>query len=418
MKKSHFKVHVCLAILTCALLFSCSKDDSSPEPDTTANPIENPDPDPDPDPNPDPDPDPDPDPVSQADIPQVDNSVLAFMQNYDVPGAALAVSVNGKLVYSKGFGMSNVENQTMTNADDVFRLASISKTFTSAAIMKLIDNGQLNLEDKVFGSDGILGDNFGSATLTNDERNITVNHLLFNECGGWGVSSGGDPIDFAPNLNSSEFIEYVLNNWTLSNAPGEAYSYSNTGYWLLARIIESVSGETYEDYLRNLLAPAGITSFKTTSFREDDREPNEVEYYGTPEDAQFIYTIASRRDGDGGVVISAPDLLRFLNAIDGFASRPDIISSEAHSLISESSAYQVNWGRGIGVWEQQNLLFMTGSLPGTRTWSMVGDNGINAAILFNYRRTDTQQFDFDIQDLLLNMVNNGSIPWQTDLDQF
>ncbi|RDY60167.1 serine hydrolase domain-containing protein [Flagellimonas nanhaiensis] len=392
------------------IALSCSSEDTDPTPDPDIGST--------PDPNPNPNPNPDPDPVSQNDIALVDDAVAAFMQKYDVPGAAIAVSVNEKMVYTKGYGFSNTTNSTATKTDDVFRLASITKVFTSTAIWKLIDENQLSLDDKVFGPTGILGDDFGTASLTADELNITIDHLLMNEAGGWAASSGGDPIDYQPQLNSDDFIEYVLNNWDLSHAPGESYHYSNTGYWLLARIIEKVSGQSYEDYIANLISSTGITSFKVTTYRQEDREPNEVEYYGTEADSPYIYTIASRRDGDGGGVISAPDLLRFLSAIDGFSNRQDIISPSAINLRKQVSEHQPNFGKGIGIWQSENLLFFTGSFPGTRTWFMIGENGKSAVILLNYRRTDVVDFDFELQDLLLEMIKNNSLPWQTDLDQF
>lgn len=408
MKSTVLKIGLVFLLLS---LFSCSKDDTDPTPDPISNPIEEPTPDPDSDP----DPDPDPDPTSQDDISSVDNAVQAFLDEYGVPGAALEVSVNEKMVYSKGYGWANVDMNLETKPDDVFRIASISKVFTSTAILKLIEENQLTLNDKVFGADGILGDSFGTASFTDDELNITVDHLLLHEFGGWGASSGGDPIDYQPQLGNSDFIEYVLNNWELTHAPGENFSYSNTGYWLLARIIEEVSGMPYETYIQNMIASTGATTFKTTTFREEDRESNEVEYYGTEFDSQYIYTIASRRDGDGGGVISAPDLLRFLCGIDGFNERPDILNSSSHELLTANSL--TNLGRGLANWDAQNLYYFTGSLPGTRTWFMIEKGGVSIVLLLNYR-SDQANFDGDFQSLLLNIAKDGSIPWQTDLDQF
>ncbi|WP_431137947.1 hypothetical protein, partial [Psychroserpens mesophilus] len=81
----------------------------------------------------------------------------------------------------------------------------------------------LHPEEKVFGSRGLRGEDFGTAQLTADELDITIDHVLTHELGGWGVSSGGDPIDYQPELGNSQFIEYLLNNWDLSPAPGEAF---------------------------------------------------------------------------------------------------------------------------------------------------------------------------------------------------
>ena len=146
----------CLFVLLVLLGTSCSTDEANDEMEQTGMPPENPDPDPDPDPN----------PTSQVDIPAVDDAVTSFMSQYGVPGAALAVSVNGNMVYSKGYGLANVEENTATQADDVFRLASVTKVITSAAIFNLVDQNIIALDDKVFGPDGILGDDFGTATLT------------------------------------------------------------------------------------------------------------------------------------------------------------------------------------------------------------------------------------------------------------
>ena len=398
--------YLILFLLT-ATIYSCSKDNGDdspniPEEQETVEELT---------------PDPDPEPASQEDISQVDDAVTAFMQKYDVPGAALAVSVNEKMVYTKGYGLSNLENEAPTLSDDVFRVASLSKPFTSTAVMKLIDDGLLSRDDKVFGPDGILGDAFGTAILTENELKITIDHLLIHGGGGWAASSGGDPIDYEPQLDSNDFIEYLLNNWDLSHAPGDSYNYSNTGYWLLARIIEKVSGESYENYISNLIKPTGITSFKSTTFREDDREPNEVEYYGTSADSPYIYTIASRRDGDAGVVISAPDMLRFVCGIDGKTGRTDLISSASQNLMATPSEIS-HLGRGLGTWQEQNLLFFTGSLPGTRTWFYIDANGKNAVILLNYRRTDIAEFDDELNTLVYNLVKDNSIPWKNDLDQF
>ncbi|WP_396636878.1 serine hydrolase domain-containing protein [Maribacter sp. R77961] len=358
-----------------------------------------------------------PQPPTQNDINQVDTAVSNFMTKHGVPGAALAVSVNEKMVYTKGFGLSNTNTNKATEADDVFRIASISKTFTATAIMKLVEEGKLALSDKVFGPGGVLGSDFGSATLTTNEMNITVDHLLIHSSGGWGVSTGGDPMDFEQQLDANSFIEYIFNNWDLQNAPGTTYSYSNYGYWLLARIIERVSQETFEAYISTMLTPTGATSFKTTTFREEDREPNEVEYYASAQENHWIYTMAPRRDGDGGVVISTPDLLRFICAIDGRNGRQDLISTPTQGFMAEPSEFSI-LGRGFGVWEQENLLFFTGSLPGTRTWFYLNpQNGVTAVIALN-SRGNSSEFDNDLNTLVYNLVKDASIPWQTDLDLF
>jgi len=357
-----------------------------------------------------------PPPLQQVDIAQVDNAVGAFLSTNQVPGASLSVSVNGKMVYSKGYGLANTATSEAVEPKDIFRVASISKVFTATAILKLMEEGRLSLSDKVFGPDSILGDNFGSAVLSANELNVTIDHLLLHQQGGWWTSVGGfDVIDYAPNLSNADFFEYIFTNAELTSSPGTTFGYNNTGYWMLARIIEEVSGMSYESYIKSMVSSIGITSVKATTFRRNDRQSNEVEYYGNSGDSQYIYTISSRRDGDGGLVISSPDLLRFMNAIDGDPVRPDILGSAAQQLLTQTTSLST-LGRGLAVWDAQNLSYFTGSLPGNRSWLMISDNGRSATILLNYR--DAGQFDNNLQSLLLNIVNNNSIPWQTELDQF
>ncbi len=351
----------------------------------------------------------------QIDISYVDDSIKSFMSTHEAPGASLAVSVDGKMVYQKGYGLANKETNLSTETYHRFRIASISKVFTSVAIMTLVEDGLISLDNKVFGTNSILGENY-NASLSANELDITIDDLLLHEQGGWVSPQGFDIIDYAPNLNSSEFLEYILNNSKATSQPGTQFKYNNTGYWLLARIIEAKSGKTYEQYLKDMVAPIGINSLKVTNFTSSDIEADEVLYYGSDFDSQYIYSIASRRDGDAGVVISAPDLLRFLNAIDGNNIFPDIISSQSYQVLKNRSLS--NLGRGFATWDAQGLLYFTGSLPGTRTWFMISDNGRSAALLFNYRGTNTQQYDSDFQSILIDIVKNNTIPWQTDLDQF
>jgi len=147
-----------LSILFVAFLFfSCSKSDSSGNPSET-----------------------------QTDIATLDNEVTTFMTTYNIPGASLAISKNGKLVYAKGYGKANVATNENVTINSRFRLASVSKTFTGVAIMKLIQDGQLTLESNVFGPSGILGNDYGTVPFNSNVLNIKVKHLLQHTSGSWG----------------------------------------------------------------------------------------------------------------------------------------------------------------------------------------------------------------------------------------
>ena len=136
-----------------------------------------------------------PNPVTQTDMASVDSKVSEFMNLYNIPGASLAISKNGKLVYVKGYGKANVAANENVTPNHRFRLASLSKSYTGIAIMKLIQDGQLTMESNVFGTGGILGNDYGTSPYNANLLNIKVKHLLQHTSGSWGSATGGDVID-------------------------------------------------------------------------------------------------------------------------------------------------------------------------------------------------------------------------------
>ena len=110
-------------------------------------------------------------PVTQVDIPVIDGKIEAFLASYKIPGASLAISKNGKLVYKKGYGKADVEGNVDMTTNHRMRVASVSKTFTGIAIMRLVQAGKLSLDDKVFGADGILGTTYGTKAYNDRVKN-------------------------------------------------------------------------------------------------------------------------------------------------------------------------------------------------------------------------------------------------------
>ena len=383
-----------LSILFVALIISsCSSSDSSENPSTT-----------------------------QTDIASVDSKVTAFMNLYNIPGASLAISKNGKLVYVKGYGKANVASGENVTPNSRFRLASVSKTFTGVAIMKLIQDGQFTLESNVFGTGGILGNDYGTLPLNTNVLNMKVKHLLQHTSGSWGSATGGDVIDQNPSYTYKQLFDWVLDTRPNPSAPGTTYDYTNVGYSLLGRIIEKASGKTYINYIKeDVLAPIGVTLVDMAGKTEADRKANEVNYYGQGNDSAFTYTIAfPRRDADGGLISSASDLLKLVTAVDGFTTRPDILNAASITSFTTPSSANPSYANGIGIWNAENVWYNYGSLPGTRTGFMRHSNGMCVALLLNSRVDPTNgenPFVYAIQDLLLDFVNNSNYNWQ-NIDQF
>lgn len=382
-----------LAIIIC-LQYSCKKTGGS---DTPAN-------------------------TTQADITVLDSKVAAFMSAYNIPGASLAVSKNGKLVYVKGYGKANTATGELVTPAHRFRLASVSKTYTGVAILKLVQEGKFTLDSKVFGTGGILANDFGTAPYNANVLNITVRNLLQHTSGSWGAATGGDVIDQNPAYTYKQLFDWILTTRPNPNAPGTIYDYSNVNFSLLGRIIEKVSGKTYINYIKqDVLASIGDTQTDIAGKTEAEQKSGEVKYYGQGNDAAFVYNIAfPRRDADGGLMTTAKDLLRFVNAFDGFATRPDILNTASVTALTTPSTAYSGYACGIGIWSAENLWFNYGSLPGTRTGFMRHNNGMCVSLLLNSRvdpTTNENPFVYAMQDLMLDVVKNSSYSWQ-NMDQF
>ncbi len=361
-----------------------------------------------------------PPPSTQVDIATVDNKITQFMTTHNIPGASLAISKNGKLVYMKGYGYADQAANEKVTTNHRFRLASVSKTFTGVAILKMVQDGRFPLDAKVFGSEGLLGNDFGTPPYNSNVSNMTIRHLLQNVSGSWGSSTGGDVIDHNPSYNNTQMLNWILNTRPNPKTPGSFYDYSNINFWIAGRVIEKVSGKSYINFLKDhVLAPLGITSVDIAGKTLAEKKQNEVSYYGQGSDASYVYNIAfPRRDADGGLISTAKDLLKFVAAIDGFTTRPDMLNNSLITALTTGSSVFPSYGLGIGIWSAENLWYNYGSLPGTRSAFMRHDNGMSAALIFNSRVNPSAETAFvqGMQSLVLDLVKN-TYPWQ-DIDQF
>ncbi len=157
---------------------------------------------------------------------------------------AIAVLKNGKTIINKGYGMANKDTQTLNNPNTIFDIGSNTKQFTSTAILKLVELGKLKLTDSL------------SAFFNNlpiEKQHITI-HQLLTHSAGFNRAFGGDFTEITQN----DFFDQLFTSKLLFK-PGTSYAYSNTGYSILARIIELTSNQSYEGFLNEyLFTPAGM----------------------------------------------------------------------------------------------------------------------------------------------------------------
>ncbi|MDB5209960.1 MAG: serine hydrolase [Sediminibacterium sp.] len=179
------------------------------------------------------------------------DKILSEQFKPNEPGGAALVARKGEIIYKKAFGMANMELDVAMQADNIFRIGSITKQFTAVAILQLVEQGKLNLQDEItrFIPDYPV-----------HEYRITIEHLLTHTSGIPDYAGLKDTVQRAKSdLTPARMIE-VFKNLPMRFAPGTKWEYSNSGYFLLGYVIEKITGKTYADYLQeNIFKPLGMT---------------------------------------------------------------------------------------------------------------------------------------------------------------
>ena len=286
----------------------------------------------------------------------LDREFMAYLSKWNIRGASLAIMRRDSLVYAKGYGWADKEKGIRMDVGHIMRVASVSKLITAIGIMRLQDQGRLSIKDKVFGPTGVLRDTYMNK-LAKDTlyRDLTIEHLLRHE-GGYQKDFMFSSLTVKSSLNlpeppdADDFIRFTLPR-KLGFAPGTTQKYSNFGYLLLSKIIETVSGMPYEEFTNEfVLKPAGCFDMHIAGNYYSQKKDNEVRYYahGGAEQQVDEFTGSGNKvdrcyggnnitvlSGAGAWCASPAELARLVAAIDGRPEIPDIISKEAFSQMTE-----------------------------------------------------------------------------------
>ncbi len=324
------------------------------------------------------------------DFEHLEASIKRMMNRYNIKGASLAVAKDGQLVYAKGIGYADAEAGEQVEPRHLFRVASVSKLITAATIMKMTESGLFDIDDKVFGKEGILNDSIYLDYADPRIEKITVRHLL-NHSAGWN-NRFGDPLAMhhliarrmdidRSEVNVPVILSYVLKN-RLHYEPGSRTSYSNLGYAILGEVIEAVSGMDYESYInQTILYPLGIHEMRVGRSLLEGRFENEVKYYGTSFSAyggNDIETLGAA----GGWIASPVELLKLAVAIDTIPGMSSLLKPETVELMTDlrlSEGHPLGWAGtdGRGNW------WRTGTLTGTSALVMRQNDGLTWVVVFN-----------------------------------
>jgi CubicO group peptidase (beta-lactamase class C family) len=347
------------------------------------------------------------------------------MENRHMPGLVYGVVLDGKLVYAGGFGYANLEQQIPAGTKTLFRVASMSKSFTALAILQLRDAGKLSLDDP---ASKYLGQMKKLRYLTTDAPEITIRHLLthgagFPEDNPWGDRQLAD--------SDEELMQLVANGVSFSNVPGVAYEYSNLGFALLGQIVQKVSGMEFQEYtMKNIFRPLGMNG--TVWEYEKTQEKNLALGYNWIDESHVSVPLEHHGSfgAMGGLITSIEDFAKY--AALHLSAWPPRNDEEAGPL-KRSSLREMHhpwrfdtlvpnyrspngrecpsasaYGYGLSWWrdcEGKVYIRHSGGLPGFGSnWTMMPDYGLAVMSFDNITYGGTSTINLAVLDTIVTLA--------------
>ncbi len=278
----------------------------------------------------------------------------------DIPGAAVMVIDNGKIIFQKCYGLAEVEKNIPVTDSANFRLASVTKQFTAMSILMLIERNQLKLETTL---KEIFPDfpEFG--------KNITIKNLLQH------TSGLIDYEDLIPDtatiqVKDKDVLNLILKTDSTYFLPGSKHQYSNTGYALLALTVEKISGKSFGEFLiENIFIPLEMNN--TIAFEKDKNEVKYRAYGYTIKDDKVQFTdqsITSAVLGDGGIYTSLSDLYKWDQSLytDKLISNKLLDQSWTEGTTTDGEKFPYGFGWRLETYQNSKIVYHTGSTRGFR----------------------------------------------------
>lgn len=328
---------------------------------------------------------------------QVDR-VFSPWDHQDSPGAALAVTIDGEVVYAKGYGMANLEYGVPITPETVFHVASVSKQFTAMAIMLLVQDGLLSLDEDIHTYLPELPE-FG--------HTITLAHMLHHTSGlrdQWEllVTAGWRMDDV---ITREQILKLVQRQRQLNFLPGEEYMYCNTGFTLAAEIVFRVSGQTLRQFCaQRIFAPLGMAN---THFHDDHQEivPNRAYSYAPEgEDGWRKSVLSYATVGATSLFTTVLDLAKWLHNFDHHTVGDDQLFDRMQTPFILQSGKPSNYGLGLMLEEYRGLREVghSGADAGFRSWcGRFPAHQLGIVILCNFASAITRDLAHRVAEILL-----------------
>jgi CubicO group peptidase (beta-lactamase class C family) len=306
------------------------------------------------------------------------DEMLAGQFHADEPGATVLIARKGQIVYEKAFGMANLELQVPMQINNVLRIGSITKQFTAVAILQLMEQGKLSLQDEIT--------KFIPDYPTQGSR-ITIEHLLTHTSGIQDYARIRDTtqrgvIDFTP----GQMIDYFKNQ-PMRFAPGTKWEYSNSNYVLLGYIIERLTGETYQEYLEShIFKPTGMnhSSYASDTRIIKDRADGYRKGDHGFENAQYLSM--TQPYAAGAIQSTVEDLFTWHQAVHSYKllSRASVNKALTRYVLSNGDMTNYGYGWRLGYIQDSPSIWHGGMVNGYIAMAMYLPNeDVFVAVLSN-----------------------------------
>jgi len=345
---------------------------------------------------------------SQPKAEQID--ALFKMVKPDTPGAAVLVLQDGRTVFERGYGVTDLRTKSRIDEQTNFRLASLTKQFTAMSIMLLVHDGKLRYDEtltEVFPEFPAYGKKISIRQLLNHTSGLLDYEDIMAK------QYGDTPDDQIPQISDAGVLALMEKASSAQFPPGSKWQYSNSGYCVLARVVEKVSGEKFGDFLaERIFAPLKMPS--TLAYEKGVNEVPHRAYGHTPDGASFRQTDQSSTSatlGDGGVYTSLTDLARWDKALAQHTLLSEKEMQPALTAVhpsggAEENGQPVSYGFGwfLNPYKGHQRMWHYGETIGFRTSiQRFPKDHLTVVVLSNRADMNAIQSALDIADLYLGI---------------
>lgn len=340
---------------------------------------------------------------------RIDSAAKAALSSKATPSVSIAISRKGRTIYSKAFGTADLEQRVLATPNTVYLIGSVTKQFTAAAVLALVEDGKLSLDDQ-------MGKFFPEWPAAG--RGVTIRQLLNHTSGIKDYTSVPRWLRVMALPLPHDSMLALFRDEPMDFAPGTEWRYDNSGYYLLGVIIEKASGRTYAEYVaRRLLEPAGLkaTRYCTSRSVVPGRTPG---YSAGPDGFTNAAPINVDQAYAAGALCSTPgDLLAWTRALEGGR----VIKPESYRMMTTplplpgGKDQTYGFGLGIGNWSGHRSVSHNGGINGFNSYlASYPDDSLIVAVVVNVESGEADRIGRKVSQWALGIpdevVKDLSVP--------